>query len=73
MITLEEAKLDKMLEEAAKRGAERAMDDMMTYRLVDAAERLNMSYATLSRRIKEGKIHAKDGRITGAEIRRYLA
>lgn len=32
-----------------------------------------MSYNTLKKRICEGKIRCIDGRITGAEIRRYLS
>ena len=31
-----------------------------------------ISYNTLQKRIRKGKIHPIDGRITGAELRRYL-
>ncbi len=73
MVTLEETKLQAMLEEAARRGAQMAIDDLVCYHLKDAAERLGISYNTLAKRIREGKIHAIDGRVTGAEIRRYLS
>ncbi|MNV42128.1 hypothetical protein D3C71_1337880 [compost metagenome] len=45
----------------------------MCYHLKDACTRLGISYNTLKKRILEGKIQVVDGRITGAEIRRYLA
>ena len=45
----------------------------MCYHYKDACERLGISYNTLQKRIKEGKIRPVDGRITGAEIRRYLS
>jgi hypothetical protein len=73
MITLEENRLQTLLEEAARRGAQIAMDDMVCYHLNDACERLGISYNTLKRRIEEGKIRPVDGRITGAELRRYLS
>lgn len=72
-ISIRQADLQCMLEEAARRGAERAIDDMVCYHLKDACERLGISYNTLRRRILEGKIRPIDGRITGAELRRYLS
>lgn len=73
MITMDEQDLRTMLEEAAHRGAQRAIDDMVCYHLQDACKQLGISYNTLAKRMKEGKIHAIDGRITGAELRRYLS
>lgn len=71
-ITIDEKELERLLTDAAKRGAEQAIDDLVTYNLRDTAERLGVSYATLQRRIAAQKIRAVDGRITGAELRRYL-
>lgn len=73
MVTLEESQLERMLEEAARRGAVMAIEDMVCYHLQDACARLGISYNTLQRRIKEGKLRPVDGRITGAELRRYLS
>lgn len=70
--TIEEHELKQLLIEAARLGANHAIEDMLTYNLMDAAERLGISYPTLNRRINEKKIRPVDGRITGAEIRRYL-
>ncbi|MFA5520170.1 MAG: helix-turn-helix domain-containing protein [Castellaniella sp.] len=53
-------------------GANRAIEEMVCYHLKDACKVLGISYNTLNRRIKEGKIRPIDGRITGHEIRRYL-
>jgi predicted site-specific integrase-resolvase len=53
-------------------GANHAIDDMVCYHLKDACACLGISYNTLKRRIDEGKIRSVDGRVTGAEIRRYL-
>ncbi|WP_322995222.1 helix-turn-helix domain-containing protein [Castellaniella sp.] len=61
-----------MLAEAAHRGASRAIEDMVCYHFNEACARLGISYNTLQKRIREGKIHPIDGRITGAELRRYL-
>ncbi|MFU1927541.1 helix-turn-helix domain-containing protein [Bordetella hinzii] len=73
MVTLEESQLERMLEEAARRGAVIAIEDMVCYHLQDACARLGISYNTLKKRIAEGKIRPVDGRITGAELRRYLS
>jgi len=72
MITLEKSQLEQLLEEAARRGANKAIEDMVCYHLQDACARLGISYNTLKKRILEGKIRTVDGRITGAELRRYL-
>lgn len=72
-ITFERHELQTLLAEAARLGANHAIDDMVCYHLKDACARLGISYNTLKKRILEGKIQAVDGRITGAEIRRYLA
>lgn len=42
------------------------------YHLKNACKQLGISYNTLQWRILEGKIRPVDGRITGAELRRYL-
>lgn len=72
MITLATHQLEAMLAEAAHRGASRAIEDMVCYHFNEACARLGISYNTLQKRIREGKIHPIDGRITGAELRRYL-
>lgn len=71
-LTLEQHELQKMLVEAARIGANHAIEDMVCYHFKDACTRLGVSYNTLQKRILEGKIRPVDGRITGAEIRRYL-
>ena len=77
MITLKQDDLQAMLIEAARIGgdigARAVIDGMVTYNYGDAAKRLGISYPTLQRRMTEGKIRGIDGRITGAEIRRYLS
>lgn len=72
MITIEKFELQQLMKEAAKLGAQEFMSDMALYHMKDAAKLLGVSYGTLQARIKEGKIRPVDGRITGAEIRRYL-
>jgi len=71
-VTLAPGQLGVLLEQAARRGAEIAITDMVCYHYKDACQRLGISYNTLQKRIMEGKIHPVDGRITGAELRRYL-
>jgi hypothetical protein len=71
-LTIEQHELKRMLVEAARMGANHAIEDMVCYHLKDACERLGISYNTLQKRILEGKIKPVDGRITGAELRRYL-
>ena len=73
MITIESHELRSMLVEAARIGAQHAIDDMVCYHYKDACARLGISYNTLQKRIHEGKIRPVDGRITGAELRRYLS
>lgn len=72
-LTLEQHELQKMLVEAARIGANHAIEDMVCYHLKDACKKLGISYNTLQKRLLAGKIVAIDGRITGAELRRYLA
>jgi len=72
VISLAPGQLDVLLEQAARRGAEIAIADMVCYHYKDACKRLGISYNTLQKRILEGKIKPVDGRITGAELRRYL-
>jgi len=71
-VSLTPGHLNTLLIEAARRGAEIAINDMVCYHYKDASKRLGISYNTLQKRILEGKIHPVDGRITGVEIRRYL-
>lgn len=71
-LTIEQHELQSMLIEAARIGANLAIEDMVCYHLKDACRRLGVSYNTLQKRIMEGKIQPVDGRITGAELRRYL-
>lgn len=71
-ITIEQHELKKLLVEASRMGANLAIEDMACFHYKDAAQRLGISYNTLQKRISEGKIRPVDGRITGAELRRYL-
>lgn len=71
-IVLAKEDLKRMLIEASRKGAHLAIEDMVCYHYKDACKRLGISYNTLQKRIREGKIKPIDGRITGAEIRRYL-
>lgn len=73
MISMQPHQLEELLKRAAQMGAQQAIDDMVCYHYKDACERLGISYNTLQKRIKEGKIRPVDGRITGAELRRYLS
>jgi hypothetical protein len=61
-----------LLVEAAHLGAEQAIVALVSYNLKDAAKRIGITPKTLSKRILEGKIKSTDGRISGAEIKRYL-
>ncbi|NYT67927.1 helix-turn-helix domain-containing protein [Pusillimonas noertemannii] len=72
MLTIERHELESMLIEAARIGANHAIEGMVCYHLKDAAARLGVSYNTLQKRIAEGKLRVIDGRITGEELRRYL-
>lgn len=73
MITIENGALEKMLTEAARRGAEQAIGDLTLYTKQQACEMLGVSYNTLQRRIIEKKIRIVDGRIPGEAIRQYLS
>ena len=70
-IALSPTVLRALLIESARLGAAQAISDMKTFTLKEAAATLDMSYNTLRARIKEGKIREVDGRISGAELRRY--
>jgi len=71
-LSLHSAELEALLERAAKRGAEQALEAGICYNYKETCKRLGISYNTLQKRLQEGKIHQVDGRITAAEIRRYL-
>lgn len=70
--TLEDFELEELLVKAAAIGAKRAFEDLTVYSLADTCKRLGITYSTLQRRIAEGKIKPIDGKVTGAEIARYL-
>lgn len=72
-MNIEQHELQRMLTEAARQGAEIAIEEMVCYHYKDACKRLGISYNTLQKRIVDGKIRPVDGRITGQEIRRYLS
>lgn len=72
MITMQPEQLEDLLARAAQRGAQQAFDELVCYHYKDACKLLGISYNTLQKRILEGKLRPVDGRITGAEIRRYL-
>ncbi len=72
MITIKQTELKAMLFKAAKLGADEAINALVSYNLKDAAMRIGITPKTLSKRIFEQKIHSVDGRVAGAEIRRYL-
>ncbi|MDR0576942.1 MAG: hypothetical protein LBI87_05290 [Candidatus Accumulibacter sp.] len=71
-ITLPDGKLEDMLHQAARRGAEEALRRMSVYDLAGASKRLGMCENTLRKRIRDKKIIPVDGRITEIEILRYL-
>jgi hypothetical protein len=71
-MNIEQHELQRMLTDAARMGAQIAIDDMVCYHYKDACKRLGISYNTLQKRIMDGKIRPVDGRITGQELRRYL-
>ena len=71
-LTMSKFELDNLLTEAAKKGANFAIAGMVSYNLRDACKQLGITYATLHRRVTEGKIKSIDGRISGAEIQRYM-
>ncbi len=75
-ITMDVAALERLLVRAARLGGEQAgnivFENLAVYNKEDACKRLGMSLPTLNKRIAERKIRLVDGKITGAEIRRYL-
>lgn len=71
-ITFTVNEVDALLERAAEIGAKRAILALVTYNLTEAAKQLGITTTTLTKRIREKKIRAVDGRITGAELMRYL-
>ncbi len=73
MITMDPHALESMLTEAARRGAEQAIQDLTCYTKEQACQMLGISYGTLQRRISEKKIRLVDGRIPGDSIRKYLS
>lgn len=73
MIDLQDPAVQKLLTEAARRGAAQAISDITLYSKQQAAEMLGIAYNTLQRRIAEKKIRVVDGRVPGESIRRYLS
>ena len=71
-VTLSQYELQEMLTDAAAAGAKRVFDDIAVYNKQEAAKLLRMSYMTLQKKIDTGRLKTVDGRITGAEISRYL-
>lgn len=59
--------------EAARQGVNHATDDLVCHYFNEACEHLGTNYNTLKKRIAEGTLQSVNGRITGMEIRRYLA
>jgi len=76
MITIEESTLKNLLIESAKLGAElgaeRVFRKFARYNYSETAKLLSIDPKTLAKRIKEGKIKAVDGIISGEEIDKYL-
>lgn len=73
MITIDENTFKSALVEAARMGAENAIVALVSYNLKDAAKLIGITPKTLTKRILEGKINSVDGRVSGAEIKRYLS
>lgn len=72
MVIIEESTPQSLLVEAARMGAENAIIALVSYNLTDAAKQIGITPKTLTKRILEGKINSVDGRVSGAEIKRYL-
>jgi hypothetical protein len=70
---LRDPRVRALLEEAARRGAQAAIDNLVLYTMGDAAKRMGIAYSTLRKRVLEGKIRTTDGKVSGVEIRRYLS
>ena len=73
MIVIEESRLESLLTEATKRGAELAFKRFVRYNYTEAAKLISITPKTLSKYILLGKIKAVDGMVSGEEIDRYLA
>jgi len=71
-ISMESAELEALLERAAARGAQQAIDSIVSFNYKETCKQLGISCNTLQLRLQEGKIQQVDGRISAAEIRRYL-
>jgi|GEM_PF-675379 len=71
-VSMDSAELEALLERAAARGAQQAIDSMVSFNYKETCKQLGISYNTLQARLVAGKIHSTDGRISAAEIRRYL-
>ena len=72
MITIGRLELYELIRQAGEEGARQAIMCLVTYNFTDAAKQLGISSKTLSKRVEERKIRTVDGRITGAELMRYL-
>ncbi len=72
IVQIDKSEFDRMLVRAGELGAKNMLEKVAVYHITDAAKVLGISYSTLQKRIAEGKIRPIDGRITGAEISRYL-
>jgi hypothetical protein len=72
MIAIEESRLESLLTEATKRGAELAFKRFVRYNYTEAAKLISITPKTLSKYILLGKIKAVDGMVSGEEIDRYL-
>lgn len=70
---LSDPRVRALLEEAARRGAQAAIDDLVLYTMGDAAKRIGIAYSTLRKRVLEGKVRTVDGKVSGIEMRRYLS
>lgn len=75
-IELEPEELERIIARASQVGVEAGgklmFERLAIYNKVEACKILKMSMPTLNKRIAERKIRSIDGRITGAEILRYL-
>lgn len=70
---LSDPRVRALLDEAARRGAQAAIDDLVLYTMGDAAKRMGIAYSTLRKRVLEGKVRTVDGKVSGIEMRRYLS
>jgi hypothetical protein len=70
---LRDPRIRALLDEAARRGAQVAIDELVLYTMGDAAKRMGIAYSTLRKRVLEGKVRIVDGKVSGIEMRRYLS